>query len=101
METVVQNALKFIPCYLTLGDLHLTFTFTVRLTGTPTPLSAVHRYVPSALLWILLRTYFPSTTGSRGALFVPSPSTLVQLMFGGGLPVALQLKVTKEPSQTT
>ena len=82
-------------------DLHPTFTLTVRLTGTPTPLSAVHRYVPFVLLWILLSTYFPSTTGSRGALSVPSSSTFVQLIVGVGLPVALQLKVTKESSQIT
>ena len=82
-------------------DLHSTFTLTVRVTGTPTPLSAVHRYVPFALLWISLRTYFPSTAGSGGALSVLLPSTFVQVMFGIGIPVALQFKVTKEPSQTT
>ena len=82
-------------------DLHSTFTLTVRLTGTPTPLSAVHRYVPFALLWILRSTYFPSTAGSGGALSVLLPSTFVQVMFGVGIPVALQFKVTKEPSQTT
>ena len=80
-------------------DLHSTFTLTVRLTGTPTLLAAVHRYVPFALLWILLRTYFPEV--SRGSLSVPSSSTLVQVMFGGGMPVALQLKATNEPSQAT
>ena len=69
--------------------------------GTPTPLSAVHRYVPFALLWILLRTYFPSTTGSRDALSVPLSSIFVQVMVGVGLPVALQVKDTEEPSQTT
>ena len=82
-------------------NLHSTFTLTVWLTGVPTPLWAVHRYVPFAILWILLRTYFPSTTGSRGALSVPLSSTFVQVMVGVGLPVALQVKVTKEPSQTT
>ena len=40
-------------------------------------------------------------TGSRGSLSVPSSFTLVQVMFGGGMPVALQLKKIKEPSQTT
>ena len=80
---------------------HLTVTFTVRLTGSPTPLSAVQRYVPFELLMILLMTYFPSTTGSRGALSVPSSATFVQVMLGVGLPVALQLNVTMEPSQTT
>ena len=83
------------------NNLHSTFTLTVWLTGVPTPLWAVHRYVPFALLWILLRTYFPSTTGSRGALSLPLSSTFVQVMVGVGLPVALQLKVTKDPSQTT
>ena len=82
-------------------NLHSTFTLTVWLTGTPTPLSAVHRYVPFALLWILLRRCFPSTTGNRSAPCVPLSSTFVQVMFGVGLPVALQLKVTKEPSHTT
>ena len=84
-----------------MSNLRTTFTLTVRLTGAPTPLSAVQRYVPFALLWILLRTYPPSTTGSRGALSVPLSSTFVHVMVGVGLPVTLQLKVTKEPSQTT
>ena len=84
-----------------MNNLRKTLTLTVRLTGAPTPLSAVQRYVPFALLWILLRTCFPSTTGSRGALSVPLSSSFVHVMVGVGLPVALQLKVTKEPSQTT
>ena len=50
---------------------------------------------------ILFMAYFPSTTGSSGALSVPSSATLVQVMLGVGLPVASQLKVTKELSQTT
>ena len=73
----------------------------MRLKGAPTPLSAVQRYVLFVFLCILLVAYFPSTTGSRGSLSVPSSSTLVQVMFGGGMPVALQLKKIKEPSQTT
>ena len=85
-----------------LKNLHLTVTVTVRLTGSPTPLVAVQRYVdPFELLEMLLMRNVPSTTGCRGTLSVPLTVTVVQVMFGVGLPVALQLRVTMESSQTT
>lgn len=75
----------------------------MRLTGSPTPLVAVQRYVdPFELLGMLLMRNAPSTTVRRGTLsVVPLTVTLVQVMFGVGLPVALQLRVTLESSQTT
>ena len=75
----------------------------MRLTGSPTPLVAVQRYVdPFELLGMLLMRNVPSTTGCRGTLsVVPLTVTLVQVIFGVGLPVGLQLRVTMECSQTT
>ena len=75
----------------------------MRLTGSPSPLVAVQRYVdPFELLLMLLMRNVPSTTGCRGTLsVVPLTVTLVQVIFGVGLPVALQLRVTMESSQTT
>lgn len=101
-ETVLKEySLPLTLTWKKLHNLHWTSTRTVRLKGAPTPLSAVQRYVLFVFLCILLVAYFPSTTGSRGSLSVPSSFTLVQVMFGGGMPVALQLKKIKEPSQTT
>ena len=96
----IEPRIKF-KLYIKDKYLHLTVTLTVRLTGSPTPLLAVQRYVPFELLMMLLIMYFPSTTGSSGVLSVPLSKALVQVMLGVGLPVALQLKVTMEPSQTT
>ena len=82
------------------GNLHLTITITVWLTASPTPLKAVQRYVPLELLLILAMTKYPSSDCSA-PLSVPFSHTLVQVIFGSGLPVALQLKVTSECSQTS
>ena len=79
------------------GNLHLTITVTVLLSGSPTPLKAVQRYVPSELLLISAMTRYPSQDCSS-PLSVPFSHTLVQVIFGSGLPVALQLKVTSECS---
>ena len=79
------------------GNLHLTITVIVWLTDFPTPLKAVQRYVPRDLLFILAMNKFPSLDDS-GPLSVPFSHTLVQVIFGSGLPVALQLKVTSECS---
>ena len=81
-------------------NLHLTITFTVWLTGSPTPLKAVQRYVPLEFRLILAITKYPSLDCSA-SLSVPFSDTLVQVIFGSGLPVALQLKVTSECSQTS
>ena len=81
-------------------NLHLTITFTVWLTGSPTPLKAVQRYVPLEFRLILAITKYPSLDCSA-SLSVPFFDTLVQVIFGSGLPVALQLKVTSECSQTS
>ena len=80
--------------------LHLTITVTVWFTGSPTPLKAVQRYVPLELLIIIAMTKYPSSNGSA-PLSVPFSHTLVQVIFGSGLPVTLQLKVTFECSQTS
>ena len=82
------------------GNLHLTITFTVWLTGSPTPLKAVQRYVPLELLLILAMTKYPSLDCSA-PLSVPFSHTLVQEIFGSGLPVALQPKVISVCSQTS
>ena len=94
---------SFINLKLTLqrwGNLHLTITITVWLTASPTPLKAVQRYVPLELLLILAMTKYPSLD-CIDPLSAPLSRTLVQVIFGSGLPVALQLKVTSECSQTS
>ena len=68
------------------------------MTGLPIPLSAVQWYCPvKFLLMFTIRQGLP-TKGTL--LFVPSSNTLVQVIFGAGLPVALQYKSRLEPSVT-
>ena len=82
------------------AHLHLTITFIVSFTGSPTPLKAVLRYVPLKFLFISAITKYPSLDCSA-PLSAPFSHTLVQVIFGSGLPVALQPKVTSECSQTS
>ena len=75
-----------------------TLTGKVSLTGSPIPLLAVQRYCPvKFLLMFTIRQELPTNST---LLFVPSPNTLVQVIFGAGLPVALQYKSRLEPSVT-
>ena len=75
-----------------------TLTEIVSLTEFPIPLSAVQRYRPVKFLLMFSVLHGLPTNGSL--MLVPSSSTLVQVMIGVGLPVALQNKARSEPSLT-
>ena len=75
-----------------------TLTEIMWLAELPIPLSAVQRYCPVKFLLMFSVLHGLPTNGSM--MLVPSSSTLVQVMFGVGLPVALQNKARSEPSLT-
>ena len=68
------------------------------MTGSPIPLSAVQRYC--AVKFLLMFTIRQGLPTKSTLLFVPSPNILVQVIFGAGLPVALQYTPRLEPSVT-
>ena len=74
-----------------------TLTRKVWLTGSPIPLSAIQRYCPVKFL-AMFTICQGLPTNSTSVL--PSPNTVVQVIFGAGLPVALQYKSRLEPSVT-
>lgn len=67
-----------------------TIIATSLATGLPMPLSAVHLYSPSSCLPLIL----------KGKVTELLSETLVQVMFGVGLPSALQVRSTKSLSFT-
>ena len=67
------------------------------MPGSPIPLSAIQRYCPvKFLLRFTIRQELPTNSTS----VLPFPNILVQVIFGAGLPVALQYKSRLEPSVT-
>ena len=69
----------------------------VRLGALPIPLYAVQRYVPVELLLLSSTNCSPLNSTSLSLL---SPNTLVQVMFGGGSPIAIHSNVTLGPPST-
>ena len=78
--------------------LHITFTLTSWFTRFPYPLSALQWYVPEAVLLMFVKFHVDLLCST--SLLLPPSSTLVQVIFGSGLPVALQSSVTFDPSRT-
>ena len=77
----------------------VTFTLTVCFSGLPKPLYAVQVNIPaSILLTFVIVSTFPSCTTTAFPWF-PGFS-LVQVMFGSGLPDASQLNCKSLPSRT-
>ena len=77
----------------------VTFTLTVCFSGLPKPLYAVQVNIPaSILLTFVIVSTFPSCTTTAFPWF-PGFS-LVQVMFGSGLPDASQLNCKLLPSRT-
>ena len=76
--------------------LHKTFTLSAWLTEFPTPLLAVQRYVPLSIL--LMFVMFQLGCLCSTSLSLPLLNTLVQMMFGFGLPVASQTSCRFDPS---
>jgi len=79
----------------------------VRLGAVPIPLNAVQRYVPVELL-LLSSTNGGSVGGipvnspvNSTLLSLPLSSTLVQVMFGRGSPIAIHSNVILGPPSTT
>ncbi len=79
-------------------NLHITFNINLWLTGFPIPLCASQRYTPDAVL--LTFGKFKTLPWCSTLLLLPSSSTLVQVMFGVGLPDASQNSLLLEPSRT-
>ena len=69
----------------------------VRLGAVPIPLYAVQRYAPEELL--LLSSTYCSPVNST-SLLLPLSNTLVQVMFGGGSPIAIHSNVILGPPST-
>ena len=78
--------------------LQVTFTFTWWSTGFPNPLWALQRYVPASVLLMFRKSQVGPWCST--SLLLLSSSTLVQVMFGIGLPVASQNKAMFDPSST-
>ena len=78
--------------------IHVTFTLNSWLTTFPNPLSAVQRYVPEAVL--LMFGKFQLVPWCRTSPLLPSSSNLVKVIYGPGLPVALQNNIVFDPSRT-
>ena len=68
------------------------------MTGPPISLSAVQRYCP--VKFLLMFTIHQGLPTNSTLLFLPSSNTLVQVIFGAGLPVALQYTSRLEPFVT-
>ena len=77
--------------------LQLISTTIVWLGAVPIPLIAVQRYVPIELL-LLSRTNCSPVNSTL--LSLPLSSTLVQVMFGGGSPIAVHSNVIPGPPST-
>ena len=77
--------------------LQLISTTIVWLGAVPIPLNAVQRYVPIELL-LLSRTNCSPVNSTL--LSLPLSSTLVQVMFGGGSPIAVHSNVIPGPPST-
>ena len=71
---------------------------TTKLSAFPTPLYAVQRYVPC--LACLMFVIFQVDPLCSTSLSLPFLNTFVQVMFGAGLPDALQNNLRAEPSST-
>ena len=78
--------------------LQVTSTAIVRLGAVPIPLYAIQRYVPMELLLFSSTNCFPVNSTS---LSLPLSNTLVQVMFGVGLPSASHSNVILGPPSTT
>ena len=77
----------------------MTFTWTVWLSASPKPLYAVQLKVPeSVLLIFFIVSTFPSCSTPVFPLF--PVFSLVQVMFGSGLPDALHVNCKLSPSWT-
>ena len=77
----------------------MTFTWTVRLSASPKPLYAVQLKVPESFLLIFfLVSTFPSCSTPVFPWF--PVFSLVQVMFGSGLPDALHVNCKLSPSWT-
>jgi len=83
------NSIKFLQ-KINYMSLQLTSTAIVRLGAVPIPLDAVQRYIPMELL-LLSRTNCSPVNSTL--LSLPLSSTLVQVMFGGGSPIAVHSNV--------
>jgi len=81
--------------------LHVTFTLNT-LLSLVNPLSAVQRYMYAPEAVLLMFTMSEATVGPccSTSSILPSSSSLVKVIFGRGLPVALQNNVTLDPSRT-
>ena len=82
--------------FLTSEYLHVTFSLTPWLASFPNPLSAVQRYVPVSVLVMIGKSQVAPWCST--SLVLPSSSTLFQVMFGVGSPIASQNKVMFDPS---
>ena len=85
-------------CFAHVKYLQVTFTLTTWLATFPIPLSAVQRYVPVAVL--LMFGKFQVGPWCSTSPLLPSSSTLVQVMFGVGLPVASHNNCMFDSSRT-
>ena len=68
----------------------------VRLNGLPTPLLAVQRYVPFSVLLMFFKSQVVSLCNT--SLSLPLGKILTQVIFGVGLPDAIQNSCRSEPS---
>ena len=78
--------------------LQLTSTAMVRLDAVPIPLYAVQRYVPVEVLLLSSSNFSPVNSTSLSLLL---STTLVQVMFGGGSPIAIHSNVILPGSPST